>query len=81
MKIINERPWWQFVCTACGATIQAEPSDVLPRDIVDCEGDAVGVYPMVECGKCGMPHDVPDGMCTPRIRRMVEEIDKKNNQH
>jgi len=78
MKIVNEKPWWEFECEACGASCQAEPSDVLPRDILD-EGDVVGVYPMVECGKCGKQHDVPEKMYTPRLQKLADEINKKNN--
>ena len=76
MKILNDKVWWEFVCTACGVTCQAEPGDIKPRDIVS-DGDPVGTYPMVECGKCGMPHDVPDNLVTPRLRRIADEMDRK----
>ena len=71
MKIINDTIWWESVCVACGATCQAEPNDVTSRPNVDCDGDEVGRIPVVECGKCGKQHDVPDEKITEKIMKIA----------
>jgi uncharacterized Zn finger protein len=81
MKVINDKIWWEFVCTACGVTCQAEPEDVSVRGNFDCDGDRVGWIEVVECGKCGKPHDVPHNLVTPKITRIaVSKRPKSNNE-
>lgn len=77
MKIIQDKVWWEFVCTACGVTLQAEPDDVKPRPIYD-SGDLVGTFPMVECPKCGKIHDIPDNLVTQRLRDKVQDMYANN---
>lgn len=72
MKIIDEKPWWMFTCEACGTKCEAEPNDVTSRPNVDCDGDVVGYICVVECGKCGKEHDVPEKMVTEKIKNIAK---------
>ena len=71
MKVVDVPLWWEFTCTACGATCQADVTDVVSRPNVDSEGDTVGVIPVVCCGHCGKKHDVPERLLTEKIREIA----------
>ncbi len=68
MKVTEEKIWWEFKCKGCGSTCQAEPNDVTSRPgQPDCDGDVLNYICVVECGKCGKPHNVPQRKLTERI--------------
>lgn len=73
MKVVVEKIWWEFPCKSCGSKCQAEPEDVSSRPNIDCDGDAVGSIPIVECGKCGKEHDVPQAKITPKIEGIAAQ--------
>ena len=67
MRVISAPTWWSFKCKACSAEIEAEPEDVSGRPQIDCDGDCLGYFPCVSCGRCGKEHDVPSSLLTPKI--------------
>ena len=71
MKVLDAPVWWDFVCVACGAHCQAEPTDVTSRSNMDCDGNKIGRISVVECGRGGKQHDVPDNLVTEKIERIA----------
>lgn len=80
MKTTVVGAWWKFTCVACGAKCEAEVDDVTDRPNIDCDGDRVGYYPVVKCGRCGMEHDVPGYLVTDKIREIAKKKRRKKTE-
>lgn len=80
MKVVEAPIWWQFECRSCHAKCEAEPKDVTGRANIDSDGDVVGVIPVVECGRCGKEHDVPDALLTEKIETIAEKKYKRRHR-